>query len=91
MKWQKMFSSVNVDCKYTMIISGFATLVLTNPIWVTKTRLCLQYKNSTGQSPGMMYRGMADALLKIYKYEGIPGLYKVRCTTWKHITTDLHD
>ncbi|XP_041360898.1 mitochondrial folate transporter/carrier-like isoform X2 [Gigantopelta aegis] len=56
--------------------AGFATLVLTNPIWVTKTRLCLQYKNSTGQSPGVMYRGMADALLKIYKYEGIQGLYK---------------
>ncbi|ESO83221.1 hypothetical protein LOTGIDRAFT_197574 [Lottia gigantea] len=54
--------------------SGFATLVLANPIWVTKTRLCLQYENSG--SSVVRYNGMIDALLKIGKTEGYRGLYK---------------
>ncbi|XP_033640452.1 mitochondrial folate transporter/carrier-like [Asterias rubens] len=55
--------------------SGVMTLLITNPIWVTKTRLCLQYegigRNTTGK-----YNGMLDALAKIYKFEGVRGLYK---------------
>lgn len=53
---------------------GILTLTLTNPIWVTKTRLVLQYSadRSTKQ-----YKGMIDALVKIYRHEGVPGLYKV--------------
>lgn len=54
--------------------SGALTLVLTNPIWVVKTRLCLQY-GSEG-SKGTEYRGMVHALAQIYKEEGIRGLYK---------------
>lgn len=53
--------------------SGALTLVLTNPIWVVKTRLCLQYGSEV---KGSEYRGMVHALAQIYKEEGIRGLYK---------------
>ncbi|XP_064652707.1 solute carrier family 25 member 32-like [Lineus longissimus] len=62
--------------------SGVMTLAVTNPIWVTKTRLCLQYEyapSMKGQaSRGEMnrYNGMFDCLFKIYKVEGMRGLYK---------------
>ncbi|CAH2285735.1 mitochondrial folate transporter carrier [Pelobates cultripes] len=55
--------------------AGALTLCLTNPIWVTKTRLVLQY--DAGLDPSKReYRGMFHALGKIYRHEGIPGLYK---------------
>lgn len=53
---------------------GILTLTLTNPIWVTKTRLVLQYD---ADPTGKQYKGMIDALVKIYRHEGVPGLYKV--------------
>lgn len=61
---------------------GFGTLTITNPIWVTKTRLCLQYENAGSQGKPLqnatqMYLGMSDALVKIYRMEGLRGLYKV--------------
>ncbi|KAK6167387.1 hypothetical protein SNE40_021426 [Patella caerulea] len=60
--------------------AGFATLVLTNPIWVTKTRLCLQYEGTalsgTATRSSQHYKGMSDALIKIYSTEGVRGLYK---------------
>lgn len=58
---------------------GILTLTLTNPIWVTKTRLVLQYETGPG---GKQYKGMLDALVKIYRHEGVPGLYKVRHTLY---------
>ncbi|OXB51980.1 hypothetical protein ASZ78_006154, partial [Callipepla squamata] len=55
--------------------AGALTLCITNPIWVTKTRLVLQY--DAGVDPSKrQYTGMSDALIKIYKTEGIRGLYK---------------
>ncbi|KAI6183137.1 hypothetical protein M3Y97_00456200 [Aphelenchoides bicaudatus] len=51
--------------------AGFIVLVATNPLWVTKTRLCLQYETSTKQ-----YNGMIDCLQKMYKADGIRGWYK---------------
>ncbi|KAL3890926.1 hypothetical protein ACJMK2_003197 [Sinanodonta woodiana] len=57
--------------------AGLLTLILTNPLWVAKTRLCLQYEQSAGSTTrGVYYNGTVDALLKIYKLEGIRGLYK---------------
>jgi len=61
--------------------AGLVTLVLTNPIWVTKTRLCLQYDNEKrvaglASKPVVHYNGTMDALSKIYRMEGIRGLYK---------------
>ena len=62
-----------------MLLTGLLTLVLTNPIWVVKTRLCLQYEaTSTSFKSEKYYSGMADALFKIYKYEGVRGWYKVQ-------------
>ncbi|KAK2703503.1 hypothetical protein QYM36_018083, partial [Artemia franciscana] len=57
--------------------AGVLTLALTNPIWVVKTRLCLQYGNSPARaSDAKRYNGMIDAFVKTYKHEGIRGLYK---------------
>nr|XP_046170682.1 mitochondrial folate transporter/carrier-like [Oncorhynchus gorbuscha] len=53
--------------------AGVLTLTLTNPIWVTKTRLVLQYNADPTRK---QYKGMIDALVKIYRNEGIPGLYR---------------
>jgi len=57
--------------------AGVLTLLMTNPIWVVKTRLCLQYGT---EQPNMVssryYKGMTDALVKIYRTEGIRGLYR---------------
>lgn len=53
--------------------AGMLTLTLTNPIWVTKTQLVLQYSADPSKK---QYTGMVDALVKIYRYEGIPGLYR---------------
>ncbi|KAE8599435.1 hypothetical protein XENTR_v10017184 [Xenopus tropicalis] len=55
--------------------AGALTLCFTNPIWVTKTRLVLQYDAGI-DSTKRQYRGMFHALGKIYRHEGIPGLYK---------------
>lgn len=57
--------------------AGILTLVLTNPIWVVKTRLCLQYSDVSSNSANLKnYHGMIDALTKIYKQEGLRGLYR---------------
>ncbi|XP_020288831.1 mitochondrial folate transporter/carrier [Pseudomyrmex gracilis] len=56
--------------------AGVLTVLVTNPIWVVKTRLCLQYAGDVDLAESKRYRGMIDALKKIYKNEGIRGLYK---------------
>lgn len=59
--------------------AGILTLALTNPIWVAKTRLCLQYDITTAKAAlqhDTQYRGMADCLFKTFKGEGVRGLYK---------------
>ncbi|XP_041844846.1 mitochondrial folate transporter/carrier-like [Melanotaenia boesemani] len=53
--------------------AGILTLTITNPIWVTKTRLVLQY---SADSTSKQYKGMVDALVKIYRNEGVAGLYR---------------
>ncbi|XP_051842051.1 mitochondrial folate transporter/carrier-like [Antechinus flavipes] len=53
--------------------AGAMTLCITNPLWVTKTRLMLQYDDSPAER---RYTGMIDTLVKIYKFEGFRGLYK---------------
>uniref|UniRef100_T1JCV8 Solute carrier family 25 member 32 n=1 Tax=Strigamia maritima TaxID=126957 RepID=T1JCV8_STRMM len=56
--------------------AGVMTLSMTNPLWVVKTRLCLQYRNMTDVPAHKHYSGMIDALRKVYVHEGILGLYK---------------
>ena len=55
--------------------AGILTLIMTNPLWVVKTRLCLQF-NEPGKSSADNYKGMIDGLKKIYTQEGVRGLYK---------------
>jgi len=50
-------------------LAGVTTLSLTNPIWVVKTRLCLQTEQSR------QYRGFLHALAQIARQEGLRGLY----------------
>ncbi|KAG7189387.1 hypothetical protein KM043_017034 [Ampulex compressa] len=56
--------------------AGVLTLLMTNPIWVIKTRLCLQYADDVHLAESKRYRGMLDAVKKIYRTEGVRGLYK---------------
>merc|ERR1711953_709298 len=62
--------------------SGIVTLGLTNPIWVVKTRLCLQFGRDPAssiqqnQDPNRVYKGMLDAFRKISATEGLAGLYR---------------
>lgn len=61
--------------------AGAITTAITNPIWVVKTRLCLQYDgpgSAATVSPREInrYSGTWDAFKKVYKYEGYRGLYK---------------
>lgn len=56
--------------------AGILTLVMTNPIWVVKTRLCLQYDGMPVKNSQSKYGGMFDGLVKIYRNEGVKGLYR---------------
>lgn len=64
--------------KHILIASeaGLLTLILTNPIWVAKTRLCLQYETAANKASSSYYKGFFDSLIKIYRGEGMRGLYK---------------
>ena len=74
--------------------AGITTLALTNPIWVIKTRLCLQYGLDPGSAAGtttsrpiVHYNGMIDAFKKISKLEGLRGLYSVSMIIDYHKST----
>ncbi|XP_026478257.1 mitochondrial folate transporter/carrier-like [Ctenocephalides felis] len=56
--------------------AGIFTLAITNPIWVVKTRLCLQYDDARRGMKSEEYKGMVDAFRKIYHLEGVKGLYR---------------
>jgi len=51
--------------------SGIAVLLLTNPIWVAKTRMCLQY-----ESQEKTYKSLWHTVSSVYKQNGIRGFYK---------------
>ncbi|CAG2174862.1 unnamed protein product [Oppiella nova] len=62
-------------------IAGVITTSLTNPIWVVKTQMCLQY--GTGSqlealtaNTKQTYSGMVAVMRRIYRTEGVPGLYR---------------
>ncbi|KAK6052512.1 hypothetical protein COOONC_09981 [Cooperia oncophora] len=69
----------NLDNFLIGFAAGAAVMCVTNPIWVTKTRLCLQYETGAAKK----YSGMVDCLRKIYLEEGVRGLYRdylAQCT-----------
>ena len=77
--------------------AGVLTLAMTNPIWVVKTRLCLQYGAAAGDAnpsnasnAPKTYNGMMDALSKIWKHEGMRGLYKVTPNARIHNEPFIH-
>ena len=54
-------------------IAGITTITITNPIWVVKTRMCLQYTNS---STNIHYKNTLECIRRIYRHEGIKAFYK---------------
>ena len=57
--------------------AGSLTCLLTNPLWLVKTRLQLQGGGGAGAAPAAgAYRGMAHALASIAREEGVRGLYR---------------
>jgi solute carrier family 25 folate transporter 32 len=63
------FSSL--DQTRAATIAGFITSVLTNPIWVVKSRMQLQRRNANAAN----YKSTLDAMKVIYVEEGIRGFY----------------
>jgi solute carrier family 25 folate transporter 32 len=57
---------------------GAATMMITNPLWVIKTRLQTQNMGIRMGASGnpALYRGTLDALLRIAREEGVAGLYR---------------
>lgn len=51
--------------------AGGLVMGATNPLWVAKTRLCLQYEGRRRR-----YAGLADCLARLWREEGLRGLYK---------------
>ena len=62
---------------YASLTAGACSTVLTNPIWVVKTRLMSQSTRSTtdGMRAPWHYTSTYDAFRKMYKAEGITSFY----------------
>ncbi|VDP18166.1 unnamed protein product [Onchocerca flexuosa] len=60
-----------VDNVLLGMVTGAGILVFTNPIWVAKTRLCLQYENERAK-----YHGFLNCLSTVVRKEGITALYR---------------
>ncbi|GAC95336.1 hypothetical protein PHSY_002911 [Pseudozyma hubeiensis SY62] len=66
--------------------SGAITALMTNPIWVVKTRMfttphsaaptAAAVSSATTRAPPEVYRGLWHGLVSIYRNEGLRGLYK---------------
>jgi solute carrier family 25, member 33/36 len=55
-------------------VAGIVSNTLTNPIWLMKSRVQLQ-AGASASNP-RVYRGYADAIVKIFREEGIRGFFK---------------
>lgn len=62
--------------------AGALSQLIANPLFVARTRLCLQYEGAvevdvaSSQIKVTRYNGIWDVFRKVYKYEGIKGLYQ---------------
>uniref|UniRef100_A0A915PL36 Mitochondrial carrier protein n=1 Tax=Setaria digitata TaxID=48799 RepID=A0A915PL36_9BILA len=61
-----------VDNVLLGMITGAGILLFTNPVWVAKTRLCLQYENERTK-----YSGFLHCLRTVARNEGVTALYRV--------------
>jgi solute carrier family 25 folate transporter 32 len=52
--------------------AGIVMALVTNPVWVVKTRMQLQLMNPKGK----FYRGFIDGVRSTYREEGVKGLYR---------------
>ncbi len=61
--------------------AGLATMCVTNPLWVIKTRLQTQHmgiqtKRNLGKPASKLYTGTLNAFIRISREEGLRGLYR---------------
>eukprot|EP00050_Salpingoeca_kvevrii_P018392 m.73700 g.73700 ORF g.73700 m.73700 type:complete len:511 (+) comp8038_c0_seq2:133-1665(+) len=54
---------------------GAITQLATNPIWVVKTRMCLQANTGPGSTP-YFYNSLGSAFQSIWRAEGVRGFYR---------------
>lgn len=59
---------------FSAAAAGISSNTLTNPIWLIKSRVQLQ-AGASSNNP-MLYRGYRDALVRIFREEGIAGFFK---------------
>ena len=62
--------------------AGLATMCVTNPLWVIKTRLQTQHMGlpalrGVGQGVAPLYTGTINAFIRIAREEGLAGLYRL--------------
>uniref|UniRef100_A0A2P2I3S3 Peroxisomal membrane protein PMP34-like n=2 Tax=Hirondellea gigas TaxID=1518452 RepID=A0A2P2I3S3_9CRUS len=58
------------------MVAGIINVMTTTPLWVVNTRLKMQgVALQHQQQPHQHYNGMIDGLMKVYKLEGIGGLW----------------
>ena len=77
------YSNFSICCQRNvhacLTLTGAVTSILSNPIWVVKTRLELQSNAArTGASASVAalpYRGIADCMARIVREEGVRSLY----------------
>ena len=51
-------------------------VVITNPLWLMKTRLQLQGNPNDSANKRGRYRGLVDTITTMYREEGLSGFYK---------------
>eukprot|EP00850_Spirogloea_muscicola_P013578 SM000093S24389 [mRNA] locus=s93:62245:64816:+ [translate_table: standard] len=56
--------------------AGTLVCLLTNPVWLIKTRLQLQNQRGALGAAGKPYKGFHDAAVRVFQEEGFRGLYK---------------
>jgi solute carrier family 25 folate transporter 32 len=70
-KYRRHQQLTSVDYFVSSGISGIITAILTNPIWVIKTRML-----STGKHAPGAYQSMIHGASVIFKHEGIKGFWR---------------
>ena len=72
-------SSILANYTLDATLAGVITVFITNPLFLIKTRLCLQYaysNNSASTKNVVKYRNSFHALENLVRTDGIRGLYK---------------